>query len=100
MSVGLWLVGLLILASIGGGIGAFLLGAWATAGVASGWRGGLSADPQQALGGMVLALVLVGLLWWWASAPGSVLASAAGYLGPAFLGALAGGVGAWLWSGR
>ena len=100
VALGLWLVGLLVLASIGGGLGAFLFGAWATAGVAAARQGGTVADLQQGLGAIALALFLLGLLWWWASAPGSVLASAAGYLGPAFLGALAGGAGGWLWQGR
>lgn len=99
VAVGLWLFGLLILASIGGGVGAFLLGAWATAGLAAAFGRGAGNGPEG-LVGMGLALGMLGLLALWASAPSSILAGASGYLGPVFWGALAGGVGGALWNAR
>ncbi len=47
---------------------------------------------------MGLALGMLGLLAWWASAPSSILAGASGFLGPVFWGALVGGVGGTLWN--
>lgn len=99
LAVGLWLFGLLLLASVGGGVGAFLLGAWATAGLAATFGPG-TGHGSEVLVGMALGLGMVGLLALWASAPSSFLAGASGYLGLVFWGALVGGVAGSLWNPR
>jgi hypothetical protein len=88
-----WVLGVLLLAGLGGGVGAFLFGVWTTVGIVALMRSRLEgAVPGETAAMMGAALAVVGLLWWWATEPDSALASAAGYLGPVFLGGTVGAV--------
>ena len=86
-----WMVGVLILAGLGGGVGAFLWAAWTLTGLVMLVAGHPGASPEW-LVAIAGALAVVGVLWWWATEPGSILQSAAGFLGPVFLGGALGAV--------
>lgn len=86
-----WVLGVLLLAGLGGGVGAFVFGIWTTVGIVALIRSGPDWPAPGELAAMMgAALAVVGLLWWWATGPSSLLASAAAYLGPVFLGGTAG----------
>jgi len=84
-----WVLGIVLLGSIGGVVGPLLLGAWTSFGAIFVLSARTGAG-QELWVSLLAAWVMLGLLWWWAMSPTSVLAAAAGYLGPAFWGSTAG----------
>jgi hypothetical protein len=84
-----WVLGIVLVASIGGIVGPLLLGAWTSFGATFVLRDRAGAGHDLWVG-LLAAWVVLGLLWWWAMSPTSVLAAADSYLGPAFWGSTVG----------
>jgi hypothetical protein len=86
-----WLLGLLWFAASGQGLSRLVWAAWTVAGLTV-LLGRSRAGPVLPL--LLAAVVLaLGVTWWWADAPGSLLAGSAQYLNAIFWGTISGAVG-------
>lgn len=96
-TLAIWFLGMWLWPAMNDGLGRFLAAGWTTAGVVYLLGRQPRAQPEVPVA-VLSSFLLLGLLWWWASAPGSWIGNLAPWVGPGFLGAgvglLAGFIGA------
>ena len=88
-TVAIWFLGMWLLPAMNDGLGRFLAAGWTTAGAIYLLEPQVRTRPEVSVA-ILCSFLLLGLLWWWSSAPGSWIGNLGPWVGPGFLGAGAG----------